>query len=158
MNKKHLVIILLIVFLCSCKHSTKKSDDHPSPNNNSAIEQIEDELDPSSQIDKDQIIEKLQGKWKESEYPFRSAEFKNQSVKFIEEGMVEEPRFKTFEISSKCPFEVNNIKYVDTNTTILSINEDKRCEKLKTEDETLILSGYSTNTEMEYEIVYKKMK
>jgi len=53
---------------------------------------------------------------------------------------------------------VNNIKEVDKNTIILSLTEEQRCEKLKIENETLILSGYSTNTEADYKIVYKKME
>ena len=104
------------------------------------------------------MVKNIQGKWKESEYPYRMMEISGQEVKFTEEGVMEPPAFKAFEISNKCPFQVNNIKEVDKNTIILSLTEEQRCEKLKIENETLILSGYSTNTEADYKIVYKKME
>jgi len=158
MNKKQFLLGLLLVCVFACKDATKKSDEHQSPKNESAIEQTDDEANFSSLLNKDEVVKNIQGKWKESEYPYRMMEISGQEVKFTEEGVVEPPTFKAFEISNKCPFQVNNIKEVDKNTIILSLTEEQRCEKLKIENETLILSGYSTNTEADYKIVYKKME
>lgn len=158
MNKKRFLLGLLVVFLFACKDASKQPEDHQSPKNESVIEQTDDEANLSSPLNKDEVIKNIQGKWKESEYPYRMMEISGQEVKFTEEGVVESPTFKAFEISNKCPFEVNNIKEVDKSMIILSIAEEQRCEKLKIENETLILSGYSTHTEADYEIVYKKME
>lgn len=108
-------------------------------------------------VDQDVIIRELQGNWRETEYPFRMAEFKDSRVKFIEEGIVEEPRFQEYKISGNCPLEVNNIKNTGPEGLILVLIENKRCEKLKVITDTLTLSGFNANTGAEYHIVYYRV-
>lgn len=108
-------------------------------------------------INSDSIINKLQGEWKEIEYPFRHVHFKDTMVKFTEEGVVEAPTFKAFNISNICPFKVNNIKNTTTNDIFLVMNACETCDILKVSNDTLILSGYSTNTQADYNIIYTRV-
>lgn len=108
-------------------------------------------------IDRDAIIRGLQGSWKEPEYPFRLAQFKDTLVKFTEEGVVEEPEFRQFRILSHCPYDVTNIKNVKPDEFILVMPEAGTCEKLQLSSNTFTLSGYSAHTEREYSIIYEKV-
>ncbi|WP_335966740.1 hypothetical protein [Galbibacter sp. PAP.153] len=138
--------ILLAILLVSCKNKTSEAD---SGNNKSIKVERTD-------IQSSEIIKRLQGSWKEAEYPFRKVEFKNSTVKFTEEGLSEAPRFKAFKIYAECPFDNNNIQNVKPTDTIISITEDKHCEKLKISNNTLTLSGYNATTKSDYEMEYKK--
>ncbi len=107
---------------------------------------------------RESIIQNLQGKWKETEYPFRDAHFENSTVKFIEEGVAEEPVFQEYAISKECPLEVNNIKNVSVDDIFLVITETGICEILKVSNDTLILSGFNVSSNSDYQIVYKKVE
>tara|TARA_R110002020_G_scaffold314192_2_gene529446 strand:+ start:291 stop:770 length:480 start_codon:yes stop_codon:yes gene_type:complete len=157
-SKQYFIVLAVFVVLLSCKNKTTSSKEKEPTINETVVEESKGAINQSSNLDKDQIIKNLQGKWKEPEYPFRSVEIREQEAKFTEEGVVEEPKFRAFEISSKCPFEVNNIKNTTYSDIIFIITEKERCEKLKITDSTLIFSGYSTNTEKGYEIVYNKVE
>ena len=50
------------------------------------------------------------------------------NVKFTEEGVAAVPAFKAFQISSDCPFEVNNIKHAGANAIFLVMSEARSCE------------------------------
>jgi hypothetical protein len=109
-------------------------------------------------IDRDSIVKVLQGKWKETEYPYRLAHFENTTVKFVDEGVVEEPTFKEYTISKDCPFEVNNIKNAGANDIFLIMPGAKTCEVLKLSSDTLILNGFNVTTNSDYNIIYKKVE
>jgi hypothetical protein len=158
MNKPiaHLSIILMVLML-SCTNRNKETK--TQTNVQDTIVQSDDlNLVIEKSIDNNLIIEQLQGKWKEIEYPFRSAEFVNSTVKFIEEGTAGNPDFEAYEISEKCSFENNNIRDLISGDIILNLPENSRCEKLKVENDTLTLSGFSSNTNENYSIRYQRMK
>ncbi|WP_214653019.1 hypothetical protein [Mucilaginibacter segetis] len=100
---------------------------------------------------------KLQGKWKETEYPFRWVEFKDSTVKFTEEGVAKKPEFEKFKLSAKCPFDVNNIKELKPGDVFIVMDRNQTCQKIDVSDDTLTFSGFSTNTNKDYAIVYKKV-
>ena len=116
------------------------------------------EINIDVSANRDSIIKNLQGKWRESEYPYRVAHFENTTVKFIEEGVVEEPTFREYTISNECPFQVNNIKNAGDDDIFLVIAEARTCEIIKVSDSTLTLSGFNISSNSNYSIVYKKME
>lgn len=109
-------------------------------------------------INSDSIIKNLQGKWKETEYPFREVHFENTKVKFNEEGVAEETVFRKYSISKDCPFEVNNLKNAGEDDIFLVMEEARTCEIIKVTDSTLTLSGFNVSSNSDYNIVYKKLK
>lgn len=151
---KHLLIIL-IVLIISCKNQNKENElGNSEPNE--IVQKKETNLD-KTKIDTIKIIEKLQGEWKENEYPYRRAQFENSTVKFIQEGMAIKPEFEKFEVSLDCQFDNNNIKDIKSSDIILALPENKRCEKINVSKDTLTFSGFSANTNQEYTIIYLKI-
>ncbi|MBK7427300.1 MAG: hypothetical protein IPI60_09890 [Saprospiraceae bacterium] len=133
------MISLLMILLSLTISCTNQNREKPSSNNEAdGIEQNETpNPDPyESSINKNLTIGQLQGKWKEIEYPYRSAEFVNSTVKFIEEGTSGDPAFEVFEISENCLYDNNNIRDLSTGDIILTVPETTRCEKLKVENDT----------------------
>lgn len=148
--------LLFITLLLSCKNDKEASNPENSElNTTDTSQEFGSEL---SKIDRDAIIRDLQGNWKESQYPFRLAQFRDSVVKFIEEGVVEEPKFQEYQISKECPFEVNNIKNVEPDDIILVMVEAGTCEKLQISKNTLTLSGFNAHTESDYRIVYERVE
>ena len=111
-----------------------------------------------SAFERETIIENLQGKWKETEYPFREVHFEKATVKFIEEGVAEEPAFQEYSISKDCPFEVNNIKNATANDIFLVMSDAGTCEIINVSNDTLKLSGFNVSSNSDYHIIYKKME
>lgn len=153
MNVKFYVLgsLCLLFILFSCKEQTQPKE--------SALESKEVDQENEiriSNLDHDSIIGILQGKWKEIEYSFRLADFNNSTVKFTDEGMVDEPTYQEFKISQECPFEVNNIKNAGSNDIFLAMVQAGTCEIVKASSEALILSGFSINSNSDYSIIYLK--
>ncbi len=147
---------LLTSLLFSCKDAREESDtENPELKATETAQEFENEISP---LDREALIKDLQGNWREPKYPFRLATFKDTLVKFIEEGLVEEPEFRRYKISRQCPFEVNNIKNPGPDDMMLVMVEAGSCEKLQIFNDTLTLSGFSTNTGEDYRIVYKKVE
>lgn len=147
---------VLSSLVLSCKNDKEESNAENSELNTTETSQkLKSE---PSKIDWNAIVRDLQGNWKEQEYPFRLAQFKDTLVKFIEEGVVEEPKFQEYKISKECPFEVNNIKNVEPDDIILVMVEAGTCKKLQISNNTLILSGFNVHTESDYRIVYEKVE
>ena len=153
-SKGYILLIIFTVLIISCKESNSESNTGNSENTEIKNEGTEPVI---SEIASQNIIENLQGEWKEPEYPFRMAEFKNATVKFTEEGVAEKPGFQEFKILSRCPFDTNNIKTTKAGDIFIVIAEDKRCEKLKISNDTLTLMGFNISTNSEYQIYYKKL-
>lgn len=107
-------------------------------------------------VNRDSIVKLLQGEWKETEYPFRFAHFKNATVRFIEEGVKAEPTYKEYNISPNCPYPADNIKTTSPDDMFLVMVAAGSCEKLNISNDTLILSGFNSSTNSNYNIVYKK--
>jgi PBP1b-binding outer membrane lipoprotein LpoB len=148
--------LLLTIFLISCSDTKKEPEAKiPEFDNKEASQQ---KKSVTTLIDSTGMINKLQGKWKESEYPFRAAHFINTTVKFNEEGAEREPTFREFKISKNCPFEVNNIKNAQSEDVFLVIIEAKSCEILKVSNTTLTLSGFNISNGQDYKLVYSKME
>lgn len=150
--------IILVVLIISCKNQNTENELPNSENNKIVKNENQETKIEKTKIDKPKIIEQLQGKWKEYEYPYRTAEFVRSTVKFVEEGTESKPRFEKFEISEACQFDNNNIRDIQPSDVILTLSEASRCEKLKVSNDTLILSGFSTNTNDDYDIIYLKLK
>jgi hypothetical protein len=148
--------LLLTISLISCSNTKKEADAKIPQLDNKEASQEKQSV--TAKIDSDSIINKLQGKWKESEYPFRVAHFDNTTVKFIEEGTEKEPAFSEFKISKNCPFDVNNIKNAQSNDMFLVVAEAKSCEILEVSNRTLTLSGFNVSTGHDYKIVYSKVE
>ncbi|MFZ6665374.1 hypothetical protein [Peijinzhouia sedimentorum] len=147
------LLIILIVLIASCKSQNKENNSSNSTQDEILVEEIQE-----TKIDKIKITEQLQGKWKEIEYPYRTAEFVRSTVKFVEEGTVNPPKFEKFEISEDCQFDNNNIRDLKSGDVILTLPETTRCEKLMVSNDTLTLSGFSTNSNDDYHIVYLKLE
>ncbi|GAA5042801.1 hypothetical protein GCM10011506_45670 [Marivirga lumbricoides] len=157
-NKTNYFFLLITFFIFSCKNQNKENDLSNSNENEIIEEQKNETKEEAPTLNKVEIIEQLQGEWKESAYPYRTAEFVNSTVKFIEEGIPNAPEFEPFELSKNCQFDNSNIKDLEANDIILILPENKRCEKLSISEDTLILYGYSTNTKDNYEILYLREK
>lgn len=155
--KIKLFLVILTVFVISCKNPNKENESNNSKQNEVVAEEKQDNKTETSKIDTVKITEQLQGKWKESEYPYRTAEFVGSTVKFVEEGTKNKPVFEKFEIPENCEFDNNNIKDLKPGDIILSLPETKRCEKLKVSNDTLTLSGYKAYTNKDYNIIYVKV-
>lgn len=154
--KSNLLLFIVFALLTSCKNqSTENESTLPEIKDTASMMTNETNLKPVI-IDTAKIAEQLQGKWKEIEFPYRTADFKNSTVKFIEEGTVNPPKFEKFEVSAECPFDNNNIRNLSPSDIILTLEENQRCEKLEVSGDTLRLSGFSTNTNEDYNIVYLK--
>ncbi len=147
------LLIILIVLIASCKSQNKENNSSNSTQDEILVEEIQE-----TKIDKIKITEQLQGKWKEIEYPYRTAEFVRSTVKFVEEGTVNPPKFEKFEISEDCQFDNNNIRDLKSGDVILTLPETTKCEKLMVSNDTLTLSGFSTNSNDDYHIVYLKLE
>ena len=144
--------LLSICFLMSCKQEVRSKN--PEVVINDPVPETETEI---TTIDSTGIVLKLQGKWKEMEYPYRLAHFNNNTVKFTEEGIVEEPSYQVYKILSECPFKVNNLKNARTNDLFLVMENAGTCEIIEVSKDTLTLSGFSINTNRDYKIVYNKV-
>lgn len=157
MNIKICALSLIFgIILISCNDSREKTNfENSEINDSDTALVIKNEI---SAFDRDSIMTTLEGKWKEPEYPFRVAHFINATVKFIEEGLIEEPRFKEYQILKECPFEVNNIKNAGPNDIFFVMTEAKTCEILNISNDSLILSGFNVTTNSNYNIIYKKVK
>ncbi len=151
-------LAILTVFVISCKNQNKENELNNSKQNEIVMEEKQENKIEISKIDKIKIIEQLQGKWKESEYPYRTAEFLRSTVKFVEEGTKNKPIFEKFEVLENCKFDNNNIKDLKTSDIILSLSETKRCEKMKVSNDTLTLSGFIAYTNENYNTIYIKLK
>lgn len=150
------LVCFVAIFLISCSN-TKKQDHTKTPQlDNKEVSRKNNNV--TAIIDSASIINKLIGKWKESEYPFRIVYFKSKTVKFIEEGTEKEPEFREFKISDTCPFDVNNIKNAQPEDIFFVLAESKTCEILKVSNNTLILSGFNVNDGRDYKIVYSKVE
>ena len=157
-NKINYSFLIIILLVFSCKNQNKNNKLPHSDDKEIITEQKSVMKDTMTNLRKDEIIEKLQGEWIESEYPYRKVEFLNSTVKFVEEGTPKEPEFEKFEFSKNCQFDNNNIKNLKASDIVLNLLESKRCEKLSIEKDTLILYGYSTNTKENYQISYQRKK
>lgn len=156
--KSKTVVMIFLLLIISCKERPKENE-RPSakPQETVKIESPAAETGKTA-IDSAGITERLQGKWKEIEYPYRTAQFEGSTVKFVEEGTEARPAFQKFELLDDCPFDTNNIRDLTSGDVILALPETKRCEKLTVSKDTLTLTGFSTNTNADYNIVYLKEK
>lgn len=156
MNLKiKLSLTFFALMILSCNSNSRDSE--TSTVEKEEIEEKEKQETEESILEKDNLISQLQGKWKEIDYPFRTVEFENSTVKLIEEGIADDPKFERFELSQKCLYENNNIREINPNDIILTFVESKRCEKLKVSNDTLTLNGFSTNTNIYYYIIFLKL-
>jgi len=144
--------LFLLIFSCNNQKSPDAEKLEPVKEE-TAQEQIK-----KAPVDTATMLNNLQGNWREAEYPFRTAEFTNTRVKFIEEGVEQAPAFEDFSLSNQCPYTVNNIKGAAPASVFLVLPKFKRCEIISVQNDTLTLSGFNTNTRSNYEIVYLKIK
>ena len=147
-------VALLLALFVSCNNSEKIEKENTAINNKATVQENKSE---SIEFDRDGMIKKLQGEWKEVQYPFRVAHFKDTAVKFIEEGVITPPAFREFKISQDCSFEVNNLKNAKPNDIFLVMPEAKTCDILTVANDTLKLSGFNVSTNENYTIVYTKV-
>lgn len=147
--------VILTIMLVACTSNTEGGN-RENIKIDSAGSPVENESEVS--IDTASIIQKLQGEWKETVYPFRRAHFQESKVKFTEEGIAEQPSFREYKISDKCTFEVNNTKNAKPSDIFLVLVETKACEILNISKDTLILSGFSANTNTDYKIIYQRVQ
>ena len=151
-------LIILVVFMFSCKDKNRENKLPNSAQNKTLNKENQENEIEKIKVVKGTVIKQLQGKWKEIAYPYRTAEFVRSTVKFIEEGTDKELKFENFDVSEACHFDNNNIRDLKLGDIILILPETNRCEKLKILNDTLTLSGFSTNSNENYNIVYLKLK
>lgn len=145
---------LFILLLFSCRNTGEESySDNSEKISTGTPQDFQNEI---SSTEREAMINELQGTWKEPEYPFGEAQFRDTLVKFIEEGVVEAPRFRQYRLSRECPFEVNNIKNTVPDDVILVVAGAETCEKLAISNDTLTLSGFSAHTGEDYSRIYLK--
>ena len=151
-------LIILIVFIVSCKHKNRENELPNAEQHDILGKKNQENKIANIKLVKSKVIAQLQGKWKEIEYPYRTAEFVRSTVKFVEEGTANKPKFENFEVSEDCQFDNNNIKNLKSSDIILTLPETNRCERLMVSNDTLTLSGFSTNNNENYNIIYLKLK
>ncbi len=144
-----LLSMILLTVMNSCKENKTDRVDKDS---------TEISADPKILTDTTGINNTLQGIWRESEYPYRQIHFEKNQMKFIEEGVVEEPKFKEFRITRECPYNVNNIISTSPEDIFLVIVDDKSCEKLNIDNNTLKLSGYNISSQSDYTMAFKRVE
>ena len=153
--RMYAVAFLLTFLVISCHNTNKEADTKQS--------ELPAQLPSAEKLNEvklfapDKMIKELQGKWKEARYPFRTAHFKDTTVKFIDEAVIDEPTFHAFSISQHCPFEVNNLKNAGFNDLFLVMASAKSCEILKIANNTLTLSGFNVSSNLDYQIVYNRV-
>ena len=152
----YVLVLILTMLFTSCANGNREAQTNKSEADNK--ETFQEKKNEIRETDRDRIIKNLQGDWRESKYPFRLVQFQNTKVKFTEEGVVEKPKFKQFKILLECPFEGNNIRDVNTKNLFLVVLENKTCEILMVSKDTLTLSGFSTNTNSDYTIVFNRVQ
>ncbi len=94
----------------------------------------------------DSLVDKLQGEWKEPKYPFRRVIFKNNQVKFIEEGVIEPPKFREYQLANSC----GEYKSKTSKNIYFYISGKKRCEVIEIIADSLKISGAG----QDYNILY----
>jgi len=151
-------LIILTFFIVSCKHKNSENKVPNSEQNEILKKENQENTTEKIEMVKRKTLEQLQGKWKEIEYPYRTAEYVSSTVKFVEEGTENNPKFENFEISEDCQFNNDNIRNLKSGDIILTLPETNRCEKLKVSNDTLTLSGFSSNIKEDYNIIYLKLK
>ncbi len=144
--------LILSVLFISCKDSKEHEI------NRIENDTTETSVDSNIKPDTTGINKSLQGIWREREYPFRQIHFEKNQMKFIEEGVVEEPRFKEFKISRECPFDVKNIVSTSPEDIFLVMVEDESCENLKIENNILNLSGYNFSSQSDYTMAFERVE
>ncbi|QQX77161.1 MULTISPECIES: hypothetical protein [Aequorivita] len=145
--KKIAILLLLTAIIVSCKNKKEESKETETP--------ITETTTPETVMrDTVAIIENLQGKWKEAEYPYRTAEFKGAEVKFVEEGVVEPPKFEAYQIATTCPARQESANKIAPELVYFYLPENKLCQKISVADGKLTLSG----TTQDYRIVYERVK
>ena len=153
--KTHTAFLFVIMLVVACNNGNDKgADEIPAVPGKTTATQTKNQ---TKATDTDSIIAKLQGAWKEPEYPFRLAEFKDSMVKFTEEGVIEPPAFKEFRIAQECAFEVNNLKNAKPDDLFLVMPKAKTCDIIKVYNDTLTLSGFNTSSNSNYTITYTKV-
>ena len=150
------VAFLLIVLIFSCNNGNKEADKQNTVSNDKTP--VAENKSEISAFDRDSMMKELQGEWKEIQYPFRVAHFKDTTVKFIEEGVIAPPAFKEFKLSQHCPFEVNNLKNAKPSAIFLVMPEAKTCDIITVANDTLALSGFNVSSNENYRIVYTKVE
>lgn len=149
------VLLLIFISIISCKG---KDSENVDTNIDSTNTETTTKNKSESNINITEIIENLQGEWKEKDYPFRSVIFEGYKIKFIEEGVSEDLVFKKYKITNECIYKTNNIKNISPQDLILIIPEDERCEKINISKDTLIFSGFNVSSGSDYKIVYIKQE
>lgn len=155
-HSTNIIGFLMSILLVSCNN--EKGADSATGTAPVSSDTLPAKQVPTAVPDSAAIMKELQGKWKERAYPFRLAHFENATVKFTEEGVVEEPRFREFTISGTCPFNVNNIRNTEANEMFLVMTEKKTCERLTVAGDSLVLSGFNVSSNADYRIVYDRIK
>lgn len=150
--------ILSTLLIVSCKAPAADTTSEKSKVDTTKKEVLEVTDIEISNMDTLALIQSLQGVWREPEYPFNRAEFKNTTVRMVEEGVAEASVFRPFTISHQCPYDVSNMEKNHPTDTILVFNGIDRCEKLCLSQDTLILSGYNTHTQSMYRIDYVRVQ
>lgn len=149
MNHLHRFFWILLTFL-----SISCVDTSETANNNGQVTTTNEILEVTGieipDLDTQALIEDLQGVWREPDYPFNRVEFRNSTVKMVEEGVAEPAQFRSFNLAHHCPYEVNNMQNSHPADTILIIDDMGRCEKLSLRGDTLILSGFNSHTGSDY--------
>ncbi|WP_027377923.1 hypothetical protein [Kaistella palustris] len=151
------LIVILSLTMFSCEKAATKSTVEQSDQNKVVENTDRDTEDQGLETEKITLAKSLQGKWKEVEYPFRTVEFQNSTVKFVEEGTANDPKFEKYELGTQCPYENTNIK-AGNEKMLLILPEKRVCEQIDLSNDTLTLSGYSTNTNSDYKILYVRAK
>lgn len=149
---------LFTILIISCTNQSSDSTPDESktdPTENDILEVTGIEI---PDIDTLALIQSMQGEWREPEYPFNRVEFKNTTVRMVEEGEAEPSVFRPFSISHHCPYDVSNMVESQVTDTILVIEGANRCEKLSFFQDSLILSGYNPHSQSIYRIDYIRVQ
>lgn len=147
------IIIIISLSMLSCEKAATATTVDQSEKNVGSTTADRSTENTDLESEKSTLEKSLQGKWKENVYPFRTVEFLNSTVKFVEEGTENDPIFERYELGTHCPFENTNIKNNDLKM-LLILPEKSLCENVAVSKDTLIVSGYSTNTKSDYKILY----
>ena len=154
MNACMKLSLLIIIFSSFTFLSCKEKQPAAAPGSSTGKATVSDSV--YQHVSTSILQAALEGKWKETAYPFRLAEFKGDSVKFTEEGVVDPPQFLAYRLSPTCPFQVNNMKNASQEDVFLLLPQKQRCEIIKVMKDTMTLSGWNPSAQSDYRIIYKK--
>ena len=132
----------ILLFLSACESNQQTANTERSVNNEQETNLVNDDLTNRDETIREinDFLAALQGKWKRTTYPYGTAEFIGNEVKFaIGEGMAEPAKFEPFRISDSCPYSTDK-EQIATYPYFIVLEENRTCESIKLNENFLSIA------------------